>query len=128
MEDEKTQPTIAELKTACLLFPVPCLNYRALRQSGPRCLRYIAAAEFTAAAATQITTDGFGSLQTVWSARKTHQFATFVKKNHKDASFQPWTSTLCSKEQYSAKYQQPCFKAIALHMRQVLIREGHLPE
>ena len=123
MEEQKLQPTKEELKLACLLFPGPCLNYRASIQSAQRRLRSIAEAEFKGAVK-ELSDEGFGSVQTLRIARVRNPVAIFCKKKPTDPSLQPWAFDICTKEQYAEKYSNSCHKAITPHMREFLIARG----
>ena len=46
LDEEKAQPTMLAVKTACLLFPGAVVTFRAFKQSTTRSLRGIADAEF----------------------------------------------------------------------------------
>ncbi len=125
MEEHKFQPTIGELKLACLLFPGPCLSYRAFKQSAPRRLRSIADPEFRTAVK-ELSDEGFGSVQTMRIARARYPAAIFCKKKPTDPSLDPWTYDICSKEQYMEKFNHTCHKAITAPMREFLTSHGFL--
>ena len=125
MEDQQFQRTLAELKVACALFPGPCLNYRAFRQSGPRRLRSVADAEFRTAIK-ELSDEGLGTLHTIRVARAQNSATIFCKKNPSDPTLDPWPSNICRKEQYVEKFNKTCHKAITSAMRNFLVARGVL--
>ena len=125
MEEQRYQPTVGELKLACLLFPGPCLNFRAFRQSGPRRLRSVADTEFKAAVK-ELCDEGLGTLNSIRVPRAQKAVTIFSKKKPSDPTLEPWTCDMCRKDQYVEKYHNTCHKAITPPMREFLIAQGLL--
>ena len=125
MEEQRYQPTVGELKLACLLFPGPCLNFRELRQNGPHQLRSVAETEFKAAVK-ELCDKGLGTFNSIGVPRAQKAVTILSNKKPSDLTLEPWTCGMRRKDQYVEKYHNTCHKAITAPMREFLIAQGSL--
>ncbi|XP_028412447.1 uncharacterized protein LOC114535274 [Dendronephthya gigantea] len=117
----RPQPTVADIKTAILLFPGPVVTYRAFRQSTPRFLRASTKEEYSNAV--EQLKPNFGSVIAARVARRPQVIKAFVKR--RPNTFATWPcSDLCNANEYASKFALPIHKAITSNIKDILLRQN----
>ena len=124
LDEEKAQPTMLAVKTACLLFPGAVVTFRAFKQSTTRSLRGIADAEFHDAIK-DLENNALGTIRKLRIPRTTNLVTVFVKNDPERIS---WPSNFCTQTEYRQRYNLAAHRSITPAIKRALENNGYVPD